>query len=151
MDLTDEPRCVELTENHRRPVAAMLRLLESACASMESWLDRESGPLLRVADDLLPEQRQSLRAKLTEVRAAVRTAARQLRLPAQQQSRRAAIIALLSANCCGLEDTMSHNLQGYGALAAEAAQHLDAHLHYLLGLLEDMRAIAERAPAEEKP
>jgi hypothetical protein len=146
-----KPSRVELSENHRRPIAAMLRQLDNACTSIENWLERASAPLLGVNDDLRPEQVQALRAKLPHVRAAVCSAARQFGLPAQRQSRRAAIVALLSVNCADLEDTMSYNLKGYGKLPEETAKRIDAQMSLLLELLGEMLAVAERTHADEKP
>jgi hypothetical protein len=74
---------------------------------------------------------------------------RQFGLPPQRQSRRAAIVALLSVNCADLEDTMSYNLGGYGQLSPEASKQIDAQIERLLGLLGEMLSVAERAPAKE--
>jgi hypothetical protein len=140
---------VELSENHRRPISALPRQLESACAAIEAWMNRASGPLLRLEDDLHPEQLHQLREKLPGVRAAIGQAMRQFGLPPQKQSRRAAIVALLSVNCANLEDTLSYNPRGYGQLAPEAAQQIDAHMGRLLGLLEEMLSLTERPKEKE--
>ncbi|HWQ03610.1 MAG TPA: hypothetical protein VNL38_03940 [Candidatus Nitrosotenuis sp.] len=146
--MTSDSKTIELSENHRRPIAAMLRQIDSACAAIENWLIRSSGPLLRLDDNLTPEQVERLHTLMEKVRASVRSAAREFGLPSQRQSRRAAVVALLSVNCADLEDTMSYNLKGYGKLTEETARRIDVRISGLLNLLGEMLAIVEHPKPE---
>lgn len=129
---------LELGENHRRAVSAMLRELERACDAVEHWVDREGGIYLQPQDDLLPEQAHALRELVKELRRELIRVDDEMTLDHSPQSRRRALIALLSTAIADLEDTESSRLKGYGPLPEAAKTQIDAAMQRLISVLERM-------------
>lgn len=128
----------ELGENHRRVLSAVLRGVENACRGIGDWLDRPSGELLRVEDDLTPAQKERLREVIAHLREEIRRLRRELGLERSAQSRRRAILAMLSATIVNLEDTDSTRLAGYGKLTNDTGARIDRELQGPITLLEQM-------------
>ena len=129
---------LQLGENHRRAISAVLREIEQMCGAVEGWVSRRGGIFLQPEDDLLPEQAKSLRRLVGELRAELRHIDEEMALDHSRQSRRRALIALLSTAIADLEDTESSRLKGYGQLSEEAKIRIDNAMKRLISVLDRM-------------
>ena len=138
MAAANNPERLELGENHRRAVSAVLREVEQMCDAAEHWVDRRGGIFLQPQDDLLPEQVCDLRRLVTELRGELRRLDSEMTIDHSKQSRCRALIALLSTSIANLEDTDSSRLKGYGPLPEAAKTQIDAAMQRLISLMERM-------------
>jgi hypothetical protein len=135
---------LKLGENHRRAMSVCLRQVEQMCESVEMWLSRRASLFVQVADDVSPDQRARVREILREVREECRQADAEMELDHKVQSRRGAILALLSVHWADLEDRKAEKLRGYGRLSDEAAVRIDARMDRLIALVSDMAGVLGR-------
>ncbi len=136
---------LQLSENHRRVISALLRGVERRCEEMADWLDRTSGLLQRVEDDLRPGEAARLHKLLGQVRAEIARFNDEVPLTPGRESRRRALAALVTTGVTDLAESQSQHLKGYGKMPEETARALDAKLARLLVLLEEMQRIVESA------
>jgi len=145
MAMTATKEKLQLSENHRRVISALLRGVERRCEEMAEWLDRRSGLLQRVEDDLRPDEAARLHKLLGQVRTEIARFNDEVALTPGQQSRRRALAALVTTAVTDLEESQSQHLKGYGKMPVENGRALDAKLARLLVLLEEMEGILESA------
>ncbi len=142
---------LKLGENHRRVISVVLRGLEQMCEEIERWLDKRSGVLLHVENDLTAEQRVQLCTLVKQLRGEIERLATEIELDRGAQSLVRAIRALLSASIVDLEESDSSRLKGYGNLSEVAKNKLDTEILRLTGLLEEMVDVVESHGATLPP
>ena len=139
--MSSRPEVLKLSRNHRRVLSVVLRNLERTCDGVTEWVEKGSGILQEVVDDLSASQKERLRTLSEDLRGEVRRLDSQITLDHSQQSRRAALVALLSAAIVELEDSDSARLVGYGALAPATQTRIDSELARLIAALDEMLRI----------
>lgn len=127
-----------LSENHRRVVSVLLQQAENACEEIERWLDRPSGTLTRASGDLPPPVQEQFRQLLQQARREIAHSAPGLGLTSAVVSRRQAVLALVTKMLSDFEDVHSPGLRAYGPISPEAEQQVDACLHRLCKIFEQM-------------
>ena len=138
-----EPPPIVLNANQRRHFEVLLGRLEDSIAKIESLLVAESADdriLSLVADDLPEEFRASARETLGGVRTQIAELSVLLMLRPRNVSRRRTIAATLTSEAIRLEDSLSSQLQGYGALDPTVAQYLDPILSQMATILAALAA-----------
>ncbi|HUJ31207.1 MAG TPA: hypothetical protein VLY23_08005 [Candidatus Acidoferrum sp.] len=136
-------RRIELGENHRRAVSVLMRGTEQACKEVEEWLERTSGALTEVREDVPPEQEARLRELTARLRAEVQEFSGKVTLDKRRMSRRRSIAAIVCAALIDLEEVQDSGLKGYGKMSEEAKEVLNEYVVRMLDLLEQMLHIAE--------
>lgn len=139
-------RRIELGENHRRVVSAVLRRVEATCGEVMAWLERPSGLLQRLRDDVSAGQAQELRSLAGQLRAEVTRVHEEVTVDLGEQSRARGISAALSLTRTEIEEVMTPGLRGYGHLPREIEAALDAKFARLLDCLETMSNVVDRTP-----
>jgi hypothetical protein len=142
--LPEKSKKLELGENHRRVVSAVLRRVEHTCDEVLEWLERPGGDLLRFEEDLSPGQAAELRAEVSRLREEARRVEEELVVDAAFQSRARAVAASISLTRVELEEVLTPGLRGYGALHPQVEAALDAKFGRLLAHLQTLGAIATR-------
>lgn len=135
---------LRLSENHRRVVSVVLRGVEQMCDAVLGSLEKQSGLLFQVNDDLNPEQQQKLRMFIAKLQQELQRFNAEVELEPAVHSRKRTVRALLSASLVDLEESKSSRLKGYGPLSDAAKHKLDAELDRLVALLEEMANVVER-------
>jgi hypothetical protein len=134
---------LELGENHRRVVSAVLRRVEATCDEVVAWLERSGGELHQLSDDVSPAHAAALRAMVARLREETHVVQNELVVDASVQSRARGIAASVSLTRIEIEEILTPGLRGYGALAPNTEATLDEKFRRLLVCLEAMNKIAE--------
>lgn len=134
---------VVLDENHRRVVSVALRGVEKMCDAIVQVLDRTPGLLEGIQDDLGPRDAPEIRKLAERTREELRRISMEVELDRAHQSRRRSIVALLSATRIDVEEVKSPTLRGYGPIAPETEEAIDALMERLLVLVNAMSRVAE--------
>jgi len=142
--LAEHSRNVELGENHRRVVSAVLRRVETTCDEVLGWLERPGSDLHRIEEDVPPAQAETLRALVEQLREELRRVREEIVIDPTVQSRARAIAASVSLTRTELEEVLTPGLRGYGALPAETEAALDQQFSRLLFYLHALGEAAER-------
>ncbi|HLZ92722.1 MAG TPA: hypothetical protein VKQ28_13495 [Candidatus Acidoferrum sp.] len=127
---------LDLGENHRRVVSAVLRRAESTCEEVLSGLGQPSGHLLQFQEDVGPEQAAELRRLVNQLREEIRRVEGEMLLDVSVQSRARCIASSVSLTRVEIEEVLTPGLRGYGALPAEVEAALDRKFLRLLACLE---------------
>jgi hypothetical protein len=135
---------LDLGENHRRVVSAVLRRAESTCEEVLSDLERPSGNLLGFQEDIGPEQAAELRRLVSRLREEIRRIEGEMLLDVSVQSRARCVAGSVSLTRVELEEVLTPGLRGYGILPSEVEVALDEKFLRLLACLETMSVAAER-------
>ncbi len=135
---------LDLGENHRRVVSAVLRGAESTCEEVLSWLEQPSGHLRQFEEDLGPEQASELRSLVSRLREEIRRIEGEMLLDISVQSRARCIASSVSLTRVEIEEVLTPGLRGYGMLPSEVEAALDEKFLRLLACLERMSVAAER-------
>src|SRR5271155_4974867 len=93
LDLPDNPRKLELGENHRRVVSAVIRRVETTCDEVLGWLERPCGDLHQLEEDVAPKQADELRMLVRRLRGETRRVQNELVIDPSVQSRARGIAA----------------------------------------------------------
>ncbi len=141
--MPDASEKLRLGENHRRVVSAVLRRVEATCGEVTAWLERCSGLLQHLRDDVSPGQAQELRSLAARLRAEVTRVHEEVALDLGEQSRARGIAAAISLTRVEIEEVMTPGLRGYGHLHREIEAALDARFARLLDCLETMSDVVE--------
>lgn len=120
---------IVLNTNQRRHFEVLFARLEDSITRIQGLLDR-GGPgdhrILSLLDDDVPEGFGTTASDvLGQIRAQIAELTATLDLKPRRMSRRRAIAAALTSEAIRLEDSLSPQLRGYGALDPSVAQHLD--------------------------
>lgn len=139
--MSEQAARLKLGENHQRVVSVLLRGVEQMCDLISGWLERRSGVLVRLDDDVPGPQCERLRVLVDEVRGELRRIAGDIELQPTAESPRRSIRALVSAMAVELEERRSPRLEGYGPLSDAAKTKIDAEIDRLLARLERMAEV----------
>jgi hypothetical protein len=134
---------LQLGENHRRVVSVLIRRVEAACEGILQDLDRRSGLLHSVQDDVSPEQAKKLRELAGKLRAEVERVESEVRLDPAVRSRKRSIAARVSSAIIDLEEVSGSALRGYGEMPKELEQALAEKFARFIAVLQEMERIAE--------
>jgi hypothetical protein len=143
--LPEKPWKLELGENHRRVVSAVVRRVETTCDEVLGWLERPSGDLHKLEEDIVPKQADALRGLVRRLREETRRVQNELVIDASVQSRARGIVASVSLTRTEIEEILTPGLRGYGALDPETEAALDKKFARILECLLAMGEIAERS------
>jgi hypothetical protein len=143
--LPDNPRKLELGENHRRVVSAVIRRVATTCDEVLGWLERPSGDLHQLEGDVPPKQADQLRKLVSRLREETRRVQNEVVIDPSVQSRARGIAASVSHTRTEIEEILTPGLRGYGALPPEMEAALDKKLARILVCLQTMGEIAERS------
>ncbi len=141
--MPDASEKLRLGENHRRVVSAVLRRVEATCSEVTAWLERCSGLLQHLRDDISPGQAQELRSLAARLRAEVARVHEEVILDLGEQSRARGIAAAISLARVEVEEVMTPGLRGYGHLHREIEAALDVRFARLPDCLETMSDVVE--------
>jgi len=133
---------LHLSENHRRVVSVLMRRVETVCEGILQDLDRKSGLLHNMEDDVPPEQARMLRLLAEKLRAEVARVESEISLDPAIRSRKRSIAARISSAIIDLEEIGGSGLRGYGAVSEELEQALGEKFARLVGVLQEMERIA---------
>lgn len=143
--MPEKPRRLELGENHRRVVSAVVRRVETTCDEVLGWLERSGGDLHKLEEDVSPKRAEELRMLVNRLREETRRLQNELAIDVSVQSRARGIAASVSLTRTEIEEILTPGLRGYGALDPETEQALDKKLARILACLLAMGEIAERS------
>jgi len=128
---------VQLNDNQRRHFEVLLTRLEDSLSTIERLL---AAPPLRhltqLSDDVSPDFRTLAEAEIPRLRGQVERMAVALGLRPNVVSLRRIIGAALTTDSVRLQDSLSPQMRGYGAVDASVAERLDPAL---LRLAESLR------------
>jgi hypothetical protein len=110
--MSDPSRKIELSENHHRAIAALMRGTERACDEVAEWLDHSSSVLIEVRADLEPGQQTRLRELATKLKVEIEQFASKVSLDKRRISRRRAVAAIVSAALIDLYKVQESELEG---------------------------------------
>lgn len=140
-----------LGENHRRVVSVVLRQVEATCDEVAALLERRSGLLQRLREDVSMGQAQELHSLAARLRAEVARVHTEVTVDLGEQSRARGIAAAISLSRVEIEEVMTPGLRGYGRLPSEIESALDTKFSRLLACLEAMSDVVERATPAGTP
>jgi hypothetical protein len=141
--MSKETTKLQLGENHRRVVSVLMRRVETVCEGILLDLDRKSGLLHNLEDDVAPEQARKLRELAEKLRREVARVESEISLDPAVRSRKRSIAARISSAIIDLEEVGGSGLRGYGAVSRELEQALDEKFARLTAVLQEMERVAE--------
>ncbi len=134
---------LRLSENHRRVVSPVLRVVEKACDEVLAWLERRPGGLNQFRDDISSGEAEKIRAHVALLREELGRFQREAAVRPVVQSRARAVAGTVSHARIEIEEVMTPGLRGYGPITPETEAALDSRLTRLLGFLEAVSDIVE--------
>jgi hypothetical protein len=140
---------LQLGENHRRVVSVLMRRVETVCDGILADLDRKSGLLHNMEDDVAPEKARILRELAEKLRSEVARVESEISLDAAVRSRKRSIAVRISSAIIDLEEVGGSGLRGYGAVSKELEQELDEKFARLIAVLQEMERVAESRDERE--
>lgn len=141
--MSESAKKLQLGENHRRVVSVLMRRVEMVCEGILQDLDRKSGLLYSLEDDLAPEHARKLRELAEKLRKEVARVESEISLDPAVRSRKRSIAARISSAIIDLEEVGGSGLRGYGAVSKELEQALDEKFARLTAVLQEMERVAE--------
>lgn len=139
---------LELGENHRRVVSAVLRRVESTCDEILLWLESPGGDLRQLRNDISLKHANELRGLVDHLKEETKRIEDEMVVNVSVQSRARGIAASVSLTRIEIEEILTPGLRGYGPLPPEAEAALDAKLAGLLACLVKMARIADHAESQ---
>jgi len=142
----DEPITgIQLNDNQRRHFEVLLSRLEDSLVTIEALLVApRRRHLTQLADDVSPTFRTLAEAELPRLRGHVERMADALGLRPNVVSLRRIIGAALTTDAVRVEDSLSSQMRGYGAVDASVAERLDPALLRLADSLESLASALKR-------
>jgi hypothetical protein len=134
---------LQLGENHRRVVSVLMRRVETVCDGILADLDRKSGLLHNMEDDVAPESAKLLRELAEKLRKEVARVESEISLDPAVRSRKRSIAARISSAIIDLEEVGGSGLRGYGAVSKETERELGEKFARLTAVLQEMERVAE--------
>ena len=141
--MSKETTKLQLGENHRRVVSVLMRRVETVCDGILADLDRKSGLLHNMEDDVSPEQARKLRELAEKLRREVARVESEISLDPAVRSRMRSIAARISSAIIDLEEVGGSGLRGYGTVSKELERALDEKFARLTAVLQEMERVAE--------
>jgi hypothetical protein len=136
---------VRLNDNQRRHFEVLLARLEDSLATIERLLAAPPPRhLTQLADDVSPAFRTLAEAEIPRLRGQVEHLADALGLRPNIVSLRRIIGAALTSDAVRVEDSLSSQMHGYGAVDPSVAQRLDPALLRLAESLEHLASALKR-------
>jgi hypothetical protein len=136
---------VHLNDNQRRHFEVLLTRLEDSLSTIERLL---AAPPLRhltqLSDDVSPDFRSLAEAEIPRLRGQVERMAVALGLRPNVVSLRRIIGAALTTDSVRLQDSLSPQMRGYGAVDASVAERLDPALLRLAESLQHLGSALKR-------
>lgn len=146
--MPESQKKLELSENHRRVVSAVLRRVESTCDEIVVCLDSPGGDLRQFQDDISPKLANELRGLVDQLKEETRRIENEMLVNVSVQSRARGIAASVSLTQIEIQEVLTPGLRGYGPLPRETEAALDAKLARLLACLAKMARIADVAQSQ---
>ena len=136
---------IHLNDNQRRHFEVLLSRLEDSLATIETLLAApRHRHLTQLADDVSPAFRTLAESEIPRLRQHVERLAVALGLRPNVVSLRRIIGASLTTDAVRLEDSLSSQMRGYGAVDPSLAERLDPALMHLAESLQDLSAALKR-------
>jgi hypothetical protein len=136
---------ITLNGNQRRHFEVLLARLEDSLATIERLLAAPPlGHLTQLADDVSPAFRTLAEAEIPRLRGQVERMAVALGLRPNTVSLRRIIGAALTTDAVRLQDSLSPQLRGYGAVDPSVAERLDPALMRLAESLQFLNSALKR-------
>jgi hypothetical protein len=139
--MSDTRSPITLNAHQRRHFEVLFARLEESLARIENLLAGDGvmhRAVSRIDNDLPTGFREHAKPVLDIVGKQISEIATRLALSPRVVSSRRAIAATLSSEAIRIEDSLSHQLRGYGAVDPSVARHLDPILKDLASLLSEL-------------
>lgn len=145
MHMDDPLVGIRLNDNQRRHFEVLLSRLEDSLATIEALLaSPRPRQLTQLADDVSPDFRALAEAEFPRLRGQVERMAVALGLRPNIVSLRRIIGAALTTDAVRVEDSLSSQMRGYGAVDPSLAERLDPALLRLAESLEYLASALRR-------
>jgi len=146
---SDRPQRLEISENHKRAIAAAL-------GTVADWLDRiaaaatrpaQQDRLRRLEGTLSADRQRRIAERIAKARAVLDEMAACLRLPHRVDSIPRQIAAACAVAWEDLVETQSRHLRRYGPLPAGAATYIDSRIDDLIEIVGQIDAAGRGEPS----
>jgi hypothetical protein len=134
--LPENVQKLELGENHRRVVSAVLRRVELTCEEILAWLERPGGELLRLQDDITPALAGEIRKLVAHLKQETQRVQKEMLINISVESRARGVAASVSLTRVEIQEILTPGLRGYGWLPQDIESALDAKFARLLSCLD---------------